>query len=142
MMPDNAAWEENMRLKNIIEIIEANAEATDSEDLRMAAAGLREHVKLMRQLKQWSTFMGGWDAPVWRELELALNTDAPGGTPEFSVPARAWTDDRRVEIELDAGYWLEREVEDSIRQLAADGWGGMIAKELVYDEIARAPGPG
>lgn len=49
------------------------------------------------------------------------------------VPARAWSDDRVVEVSFDARPWLENAGAEEIVGLAASGWG----RSPEADEVVR-----
>jgi hypothetical protein len=70
--------QERELLQNII----ASSDANDGGSLINAIENAREWLEdlgrvdsqrdLLQRLKEWHDKMGGWDAPVWRDLEAAL----------------------------------------------------------------------
>lgn len=73
------------------------------------------------------------DADVIQSAEIeaaAEDVVLPGTTP---LSARAWTDDRVMDVSFDAGLWFRQASDEDVAKLAMVGW----SREYPADEVAH-----
>jgi|GEM_PF-4650951 len=73
-----------------------------------------------------------------RDLRNIILEDAPSDDLAI-IPAKAYSDDRVVQISFDAAKWFEQASDQAILDLAECGWGGDYpADVIVYYDYAKA----
>jgi len=57
-------------------------------------------------------------------------------TTTFAIPAKAWSDDRVIEVQFDAAPWFEKATGKQIRDLIRCGFRGNYAADQVAHDLA------